>query len=216
MNDRGYVRGRIVKCAVGGMLVLGVLTLAEIAFTQEQAPAILREMLEAKDRKVQNKAIKTILDDRLRTVNMLIEIVDQANNGVSPKQAGQAAAYLLGKLRAPEAVAVLSRALARSDPNDFISVEPNPLTNGVFNALVEIGRPAVPPMITNITTSDDERLRNRSMDVVYRVLGGKDNVIGLLNRLSEQKERSKEEKDRLAKSIAWAQSHYVEPEKPLF
>ncbi len=214
--DSGCVGRRIVRCCVACMPLLAILVLSRVALTEEQGPVTYKEMLEAKDRKVQNEAIRNVLNDRLRTVNMLIEIVDQANNGVSPKQAGQAAAYLLGKLRAPEAVAVLSRALAKSDPNDFISVEPNPLTNGVFNALVEIGRPAVPPMITNITTSDDERLRNRSMDVVYRVLGGKDNVIGLLNRLSEQKERSKEEKNRLAKALERAQSRYKETEQPLF
>jgi hypothetical protein len=32
----------------------------------------------------------------------------------------------------------------------------------------------------------------------------------------EQKERSKEEKDRLAKSIEWAQSHYKEDTPPLY
>jgi HEAT repeat protein len=216
MNDRGHVRGRIVKCAVGGMLVLGVLTLAQIAFTQEQVPATLKEMLEAKERRVQNKAIQQILDDRLRTVNMLIEIVDQANAGKSSEDAGKAAAYVLGKLRAPEAVPVLSKALARPDPNLLRGLHMDVFVDAEWAALVEIGRPAVPAMIKNITTSDDEGLRQRSLDVLVRVLEGKDNLIGLLNRLMEQKERSKKEKDRLAQSIAWAQSHYVEREKPLF
>ncbi len=215
MNDRGHVRGRIVKCTVGGLLVLGALMLAEIAFTQEQAPPTLKEMLEAKERRVQNKAIQQIFDDRLRTVNMLIEIVDQANARRLPANAGRAAAYLLGQLRAPEAVPVLSRALTNVDPN-IVVFHTDILTDAEWMALVEIGRPAVPAMIENITTSDDERLRQRSMGVIVHVLGGKDNLMGLLNRLMEQKERSKEEKDRLAKSIEWAQSNYVEPEKPLF
>jgi hypothetical protein len=215
MNDRGHVRGRIVKCAVGGVLVLGVLTLAEIAFTQEQIPATLKEMLEAKDRRVQNKAIQQILDDRLCTVNMLIEIVDQANAGRRPADAGRAAAYLLGQLRAPEAVPVLSRALTNVDPNGVL-FHTDIFTDAEWMALLEIGRPAVPAMIKNITSSDDERLRQRSLGVISRVLGGKDNLIGLLNRLMEQKERSKEERDRLAKSIEWAQSHYTETKKPLF
>jgi HEAT repeat protein len=215
MNDRGHVRGRIVKCAVGGVLVLGVLMLAEIAFTQEQVPATLKEMLEAKDRRVQKKAIQQILDDRLRTVNMLIEIVDQANARRLPANAGRAAAYLLGRLRAPEAVPVLSRALTNVDPNGVL-FHTDIFTDAEWVALLEIGRPAVPAMIKNITSSDDERLRQRSLGVISRVLGGKDNLIGLLNRLMEQKERSKEEKDRLAKSIEWAQSHYTETKKPLF
>ncbi len=215
MNDRGYVRGRVVKCAVGGVLVLGVLMLAEIAFTQEQVPATLKEMLEAKERRVQKKAIEQILDDRLRTVNMLIEIVDQANAGRLPANAGRAAAYVLGKLRAPEAVPVLSRALTNVDPN-FVVLHTDIFTDAEWMALVEIGRPAVPAMIKNITTSDDERLRDRSMGVISHVLGGKDNLMGLLNRLMEQKERSKEEKDRLAKAIEWAQSHYTETRKPLY
>jgi HEAT repeat protein len=215
MNDRGHAWGRIAKCAVGGVLVLGVLMLAEIAFTQEQVPATLKEMLEAKNRRVQNKAIKTILDDRLRMVNMLIEIVDQANVGKSPEDAGKAAAYLLGKLRAPEAVPVLSRALVRIDPN-LVAVSMDVLVDAEWTALVEIGRPAVPAMIKNLTTSDDERLRDRSIGVLAHVLGGKDNLIGLLNRLMEQKERSKEEKDRLAKALERTQSRYKDTEQPLF
>jgi HEAT repeat protein len=197
------------------MLVLGVLTLAEIAFTQEQIPATLREMLEAKDRRVQKKAIEQILDDRLRTVNMLIEIVDQANAGRRPANAGRAAAYLLGRLRAPEAVPVLSRALTNVDPN-FAVLHTDIFTDAEWTALVEIGRPAVPAMIKNLATSDDERLRDRSIGVLAHVLGGKDNLTGLLNRLMKQKERSKEEKDRLAKALERAQSRYKDTEQPLF
>jgi len=106
--------------------------------------------------------------------------------------------------------------LARADPNLLRGLHMDVFVDAEWAALVEIGQPAVPAMIKNITTSDDERLRQRSLDVLVRVLGGKDNLIGLLNRLMEQKERSKEERDRLAKAVERARSHYVEPDKPLF
>jgi len=218
MNDITRIGVRTTKGYINCVLLVGILVLSGIALTKEQSPPTYKEMLEAKDRKIQDEAITSILDERLRLVNTLIEVVGQASAEKSLGRTGNAAAFLLGKLRSPEAVPVLSAALAKvaMDPNASTSIDIDPLADAVTTALVEIGRPSIPAMITNITTSDDRMLRIRSMDVVYHVLGGKDNLIGLLNRLMEQKERKKEEKDRLTKAIEWAQSHYVETTKPLF
>jgi len=56
----------------------------------------------------------------------------------------------------------------------------------VWTALVRIGRPVVPAMIENIETSDNRILREKSIDVLYHVLGGKRRVLELLTKLKEQ------------------------------
>lgn len=205
---------KVIKDCIGFILVFVVLSLVQTTLCEEKSLPTIKEMLESTDPNVQMKTVYQILDDRLKQVNMLIDIVDHASDGKVLEKSGDAAAFLLGKMRAPEAVPVLSTALAKVKP--YITTDIDPLMGAVFNALVEIGRPSIPAMIKNITTSDNEILRERSMDVVYHVLGGKENIIGLLNRLMEQKERTKVEKDRIKKSLEWAQSHYKETEKPLY
>lgn len=205
---------KVIKYCISCVLIFAVLILAQTTFCEEKSPPTIIELIESRDPNVQMKTVHEILDDRLKQVNILIEIVDRASSGAVLERSGNAAAYLLGKMRAPEAVPVLSTALAKVRP--YITIDIDPLMGAVSNALVEIGRPSIPAMIKNITTSDNELLRIRSMDVINLVLGGKDNLIGLLNRLMEQKERTKEEKDRIKKCIEWAQSHYKETEKPLY
>ena len=56
----------------------------------------------------------------------------------------------------------------------------------VFEALVKIGRPAIPAMIENIKNSDNERLRDDSMLVLYHVLGGKKRLLELFSKLSDK------------------------------
>ena len=194
------------------MILLAVCIFSQIALTNEKAPITIKEALKSSDQEIQNRTIDKILDDREKQVDMLIEIVKEMNEGKATQQAGKAAAYLLGEMRAQEAVQVLSIALKQPDlQSDF-----NRFRGAIFNALVSIGRPSIPPMITNITSSDDQLLRQNSMLVIGQVLGTKDNLIRLLNTLLEQKERTQEEKNRLKQSIEWAQSTIKESEKTLY
>ena len=85
----------------------------------------------------------------------------------------------------------------------------------VWEALVKIGRPAVPAMIENIETSDNGILRKKSLDVLCHVLGGKRRVLELLTKLQA---RTKEQtgSQRIQAAIQHTQTHFKEDEEPLY
>ena len=212
MNTNLRVKYKIAEYCPVFAIGLVFFILSHFAFAEEQAPITIKEALESKDQAIQNKTIDKIMDEREKQVNMLIEIVKERNEGKTTQQSSKAAAYLLGKMRAPEAVSVLATALKEPDlENEF-----NRFRGAVFNALVEIGRPSISPMISNIISSEDELYRNSSIIVISHVVGGKDNLISLLNRVMEKKELTKEEKDRLKKSIEWSQKNLKQYDEPFY
>jgi len=82
--------------------------------------------------------------------------------------------------------------------------------------LVSIGRPAVPAMIANLEQTDDERLRLRSLGVLYHVLGGKKHLLELLGKLQARAE-DKAVAKRIEAAAAFSQEHYKETgEDPLY
>jgi HEAT repeat protein len=118
-------------------------------------------------------------------VNELIPLIDPANSEKYNNGTRVAAAFLLGKFRAVEAVPVLARALA-NEPEQGEKPDISRYDAPVWTALVRIGRPAVPAMIENIEASDNRILHIKSLDVLYHVLGGKRRVLELLTKLKVQ------------------------------
>ena len=84
----------------------------------------------------------------------------------------------------------------------------------IFIALVRIGRPAVPQMIENLRTTDEERLRKSSATVLYHVLGGKAHVLELLDKLLAR-EKDEAAKARLVKARKVV-AGMLEDEPPLY
>lgn len=168
----------------------------------------------SQDSRIRDQAVDSILQDRRAIVNKLIPLIDPANTKKYSDQTRCAAAYLLGMLRATEAVPVLSRALA-NEPGRKIISDISRYDVPVWTALVRIGRPAVPVMIENIETSDNRILRNKSIDVLYHVLGGKRRVLELLNKLKARAENPLII-EHIEAAIQYTKEHFKEDKEPLY
>jgi hypothetical protein len=168
----------------------------------------------SQDSRIRDQAVDSVLQDRRSIINKLIPLIDPANDMKYSDETRCAAAYLLGMLRATEAVAVLSRALA-DGPGRKVGKDISRYDVPVWTALVKIGRPAVPAMIENIETSDNKILRKKSLDVLCHVLGGKRRVLELLTRL---KARAEDQLiiEHIEAAIQHTQVHFKEDKEPLY
>ncbi len=182
--------------------------------SEEKEPMGQINGLLSQDSRILDQAVDSILQDRRSIINKLIPLIDPDNTKKYSGQTRCAAAYLLGMLRATEAVPVLSRALENEPGRRYIS-DISRYDSPVWTALVRIGRPAVPAMIENIETSDNRILREKSIDVLYHVLGGKRRVLELLTKLKARAE------DRLIiehieAAIQYTKEHFKEDKEPLY
>lgn len=167
--------------------------------------------LRSENSKTRDQTVDAVLRNRKSVIEQLIPLIDPANAKNYSDETRSVAAYLLGELRATEAVPVLSRALA-DPPGRNIFPDISRYDTPVFHALVKIGRPAVPALIEHVKTSDNETLRKNTLDVLYHVLGGKRRLLELLVKLSEL-ETDKESPDhkaarRFREAHSWAESHF--------
>ncbi len=205
------------RAIVAAAVVTAVAFTASVATNSkaaEQEISMQIERLRSEERRTRDTTVDAILQDHSATVEQLIPLIDPAKAKEYSDETRCAAAYLLGKLRAVEAVPVLSRALAD---------EPGPKTRSdlsrydvpVWNALVRIGRPAVPAMIENIETSDHRMLRIGSLDVLNHVLGGKRRLLELLAKL-EKRTDDKGTRRRIQECTTRAREHYKENKEPLY
>jgi HEAT repeat protein len=209
-------------------IMLGVVMLALIGVAttptsgsgpeQEKSMKAFKDLI-SQDSQTRDRAVDAILDDRNSVIEKLIPLVDPANSKRFNDETRSVAAYLLGELRAVEAVPVLSKALA-DPPRDQDLARLSRYGMAIFEALVKIGRPAVPAMIENIKTSDDQIRRETSMDVLLHVLSGKRRLLELLTKLNEnalaEQPPDRKAAERFQNARAWAADHYKEDEEPLY
>jgi len=210
-----------VNCRRLWVLVVGICVLAALpalwAKSEQPAAGQIQERIEAllsDEAQVRDQTVWAILGEREDIVRKLIELVDPANAEKYSDETRSAAAFLLGEFRAREAVPVLSKAL-RKPLGPSVSWDISPYNRPILAALLKIGRPAVPAMIENVETSDDSMLRTRSLDVLWRVLGGKRRTLELLAKLQA---RAKDEKkiERIKAAIKYSQEHFKENQEPLY
>jgi HEAT repeat protein len=169
--------------------------------------------------RTRDRAVDATLRDRKSVIEQLIPLIDPVNTKKYSDETRCAAAYLLGKLRAVEAVPVLSKALA-DPPGPKVFSDSSRYDAPVLAALAKIGRPAVPEMIKNVETSENQILRKKSLDVLNHVLGGKRRLLELLvklntRQLSEQPP-DQEASRRIREARSWAEAHYKEDKEPLY
>ncbi len=206
--------------AVASLTLLIGVTLGASAFGLKQRdPDRLRD-LESHERGTRDGAVESILQDRSELIKRLIPLIDPANAGKYPELTRRAAAFLLGEFRGVEAIPVLAKALA--DPElERTSSDGSPYDFWtVFAALIRIGRPAIPAMIENIETSDNELLRQKSMLVVGGILGGKRRLLELLTKLEQRalkkQSANREALRRIREGRAWVEVKVTESQEPLY
>jgi len=172
------------------------------------------EQLSSKEFRTRDAAVDAILHGRLTTVQKLIPLIDPANAAKYSDETRCAAAYLLGELRAVEAVPVLSKALV-NEPGPKMSSDLNRYNVPALTALIKIGRPTVPTLIKNLETSNDQILRDKSLGVLIHVLGGKRRLLELLAKL-EKRSNGEETRRRIEECITYVGDTFKESEKPLY
>ena len=197
------------------LLLLSAAALSSTRIEQEQAvPQI--DGLRSTNARARDEAVDAILHSRKALAEELVRLIDPHNADQHRENTRKAAAYLLGELRDPAAVPVLTRALEQPD-----RIVMNPLERrdryeaAVWTALVKIGRPAVPAMIANIESSDDRDLRDKSLSVLGHVLGGKRRVLELLAKL-ETRSKNDATTQRIRSAASWASDYFKEDKEPLY
>jgi hypothetical protein len=167
--------------------------------------------IKSSDERIRDRGVDSILNDRKATIEQLISLVDVEKAEKQDEKTRIAAVYLLGDLRAVEAVPVLSKALSES-LDDGATLDISRYDVPAFTALVKIGRPAVPAMIKNVETSDSQVLRTSSLDVLVHVLGGKRRLLELLAKLLEpsleDQPANRDVARRIKDAYEWSESHY--------
>jgi HEAT repeat protein len=168
--------------------------------------------LESPDHATQERAVAALLKQRKAVIELLIPMIP-ADKGKRSDDNRAAAIYVLGELRAVEAVPALSKVLGEEIGPSYSSII-NRRLNPVFGALVKIGRPAVPAMIEIVEKSDDPIARGKSLEVLYHVLGGKAHVLELLDKLKASVKEAKLNK-RIVSAIKYTKEQFT-GEDPLY
>jgi hypothetical protein len=170
--------------------------------------------LQAKDKDTRDKTVDSVLLARKEMIKKLLTVVDPGGVKVEEEDSPRVAAiYLLGELRAEEAVPLLSKMLTDPlGPSVFTRVVR--YGDPVGGALEKIGRPAVPGMIENIETTDDGALRAASLGVLSHVLGGTKHVLELLDKL-KARARDGTVIKRIEAARAYVEKNFKE-EEPLY
>ncbi len=99
-------------------------------------------------------------------------LISQLRDESNPKEVTISIAFLLGLHRMGQAVQDLSKHIALTN-RPLLDDDRRPLIGEypVVDALIRIGGPAIPEMIKNIETSDDEKVRELSAKVIRYVDG---------------------------------------------
>lgn len=170
--------------------------------------------LQSKNASMRDKGVDAFLKDRKNSINDLVALVAQTGDKKYSDETRSAAAYLLGELRAAEAVPALSKASANPlGPMDSAGI--SRYDAPIFTALVKIGRPAVPTMIKNLEETDNASIRHTSIMVLYHVLGGKQHLLELLGKL-KARTKDKAVAKRIEGVTEHVQKNVTETTPPLY
>ena len=219
MKTRWNVSGR--RTAIGAVTLMACMVLVMLGAAPLHADKHEETVMESvgkllsRDARSRNHAVDGILQDRKLTIEKLIPLIDPANTENYTDETRCAAAYLLGELRAVEAVPGLSRALA-DEPGPKLIKDGSRFYVPVRTALVKIGRPAVPVMIENIETSDNRIVRIKSMDVLVRVLGGKRRVLELMDKLEARAAGNEQKIRRIREAAQRGRERWKGDREPLY
>jgi predicted DNA-binding ribbon-helix-helix protein len=128
--------------------------------------------------------IDEIKAERKRQIDALLPLIDSANLKKYSPRTRAAAAYLLGEMRASEAVNLLAQRFASGNEPDLRSMyDMNRLDAPFWTALVEIGRPSVPALLDLVQKTDDKDIRFQTLMALDHILGGKAHVAETLAKL---------------------------------
>jgi HEAT repeat protein len=128
--------------------------------------------------------------DQRRLINGLLGIFKDPK---SSRLNQCAAAHYLGELHASIAVRALSEKITLNYVRTGFIDHMSDLGAAVEVALIQIGTPSIPAMIRNLEESDDARVRDLSLEVLYHIEGDKDIVrLRFQKAITAQKDSQKQ------------------------
>ncbi len=145
------------------LLTLWVAVLLCIGSAQPQPkePAVKR--LLSKDASTREEAQQELLAARTDLISQLISIVDSEENHQTRRESVRATMFILGEMRATEAVSVLVKYIAFADEPTVLTATPHRLGSGPLSqvpaveALVKIGEPCLKAIIGKLATTYNVR-----------------------------------------------------------
>jgi hypothetical protein len=146
----------------------------------------------------------------------LMEVLDPANVEDYGLEQRKAAALLLGRLRARQAVPfliVLFKEETQQEP--ILQIHDDLFVNSAFNALADIGRDAIPAIVGLVKETDDPGLREKAVALILHCVGTKRFLLDVLRRLAEKEENGRT-RDRLVAAHNWAEAVLTETEEPIY
>lgn len=126
---------------------------------------------------------------------LVMELLKIFQNQASSNLNQCAAAYYLGEMRVPQAVNALADKVTLAFDSSRTPIFHFPIISGypAMDALVKIGNPSIPAVIRNLAESDDAKVRELSLKVLYRIDGDKDIVqLRLQKAIAAQKDSQKQ------------------------
>ena len=133
------------------------------------------------------QAVDEILDRRKIETEQLIAIVGSKK---ASNETRQAAAFLLGEMRSVKAIPVLSTSLAETFDKPY-SIDISRYDASTINALLKIGRPAIPALVENIESHEpDSAASIDSLLLLRNILGDHRSV---KEKLTSQRTKAKDE-----------------------
>jgi len=152
-----------------------------VQFANAQKPVALGEII-ASIRKFKHgfdgNPVGRMMDQRRQLIVRLLNIF---RDGTASDDQKCTAAFYLGQMHASEAVDDLATNITMPPVrSDFIQT----VMPSIPVALVKIGTPAIPALIQNLQESDDAKVRELSLKVLYTIEGDKDVVQFRLQKTS--------------------------------
>lgn len=168
------------RTAVGGMCVVLLLAMPASAFDRTDA---LRDM-RSNDVKIQEQAANDILKNRQSMIAALMAIVESTPKDVEGPERNAAvnAIYVLGAMRAIEAVEVLVEYIDFARRSEQPAVDVIPAPGNIFpavRALIEIGKPSIPAVLNALAAgrAQEKRFLFLARWIVYRIERGRDAAV---------------------------------------
>ncbi|MBW8017806.1 MAG: hypothetical protein FVQ82_16660 [Planctomycetes bacterium] len=164
-------------------------------------------MLNSDDLNVINEGIDSMLKSRKETIQKLIETVDPDNSDKYNEITRKAAAYLLGEMRAIEAIDVLLENIFEPKALQPLG-SMDRLDSPVENALHKIGRPII-PAVTNIIENSDKRYRRiKATDFLVVTYADKDQALLYLTKRKQKAKDNKKIASRIDSAIDHVNKHF--------
>ena len=167
------------------------------------------------------RAANELLAQRVAVIEQLIEIIELENATRFSFEGRGVAAYVLGEMRAIEAVPALARDINSAtgwsaDSQNTLRDRRSPYDDAFCNALVKIGRPAVPEMIKILESTDERFATSQAIGVLIHVLGGQTRLNQLLTKTIAAAGDA-ERRERLQRAAAWVGEHFTSTgDEPLY